>query len=467
MKTCSGMLLMILIMACAGRAQETGANSPPVEHYEQGLVLMMSGDSPAALAEFEAALKAAPDYVDAQLAIGDLHLQTGDYGKARRAYERALKIQPRLPAAFVGLGHVIWQMQQEAQLALEQYRAALQADPDHAEANYFAGKMLAAQDQPEAAIPILEKALRLAPHAYEPHLSLGLCHFSLHQYDAAREQWQAAKNNGGFPQVMLEWGRNLLATVAEHGILFTAGEQETQALWYLQECENLRRDASIVNLNLLQEIWYIQMLRDREPRVPIEFDDEYLTEKLRPRLLPAPERMEVAGLEWILAPSAEVQSLRVQDLMLLKIISWNEWRRPIYFALTVDRSDQLGLQDYLSMEGLAWRLCRAQCETLQPERTWENVREHYAYTHVREMPLAGNSPALLVNYGKIFCLLAEAFHQHRAFAQSKAVLAWGDSMRVFKDAASNEWAARLAQNLGEKSSAAKFQVQAAILRRRK
>jgi hypothetical protein len=40
-------------------------------------------------------------------------------------------------------------------------------------------------------------------------------------------------------------------------------------------------------------------------------------------------------------------------------------------------------------------------------------------------------------------------------------------MGVFKDADSNEWAARLANNMGEKMSAAKFQAQAAVLRRKK
>jgi hypothetical protein len=235
----------------------------------------------------------------------------------------------------------------------------------------------------------------------------------------------------------------------------------------LQECEDLRRDVNIVNLNLLQEIWYIQMLRDRAPAVPIEFDDGYLNEKLRGRLLPAPEEMEVAGLQWILTPAAGSQILRVQDLLLLKIIAWNDWQRPIYFAVTVDRSEQLGLQDYLSMEGLAWRLCRNKTEALQLEKTWENLRQHYAYEHVKELVLAGNSPALLANYGKVFCLLAETFHKRRAFAQCKAVLVWGDSVGVFKDAASNEWAARLAHSLGEKMSAAKFQAQAAMLRRRK
>lgn len=459
--------LLAVMLSCAAWSQEIAVHSAAVENYEQGLVHMMAGESGAALSSFEAALAEAPDYLEAWLAIGDLHLQAGDYAGAQRAYERALEIEPQAPGAHVGLGHVVWQSAQEAQRAWEFYHAALQFDPEHAEANCFAGKMLAAQGRFEAALPVLEKAAALAPHAYEPHLSLALCHLSRRNYEPARTHWQAAKNKGGFPYVLLEWGHNLLATVAENGILFTMSEQETHLLWYLQECEGLRRDVSIVNLNLLQEIWYIQLLRDRAPAVAIEFDDAYLAEKLRSRLMPAPERVEVAGLQWILEPAAGAGILRVQDQMLLKIIGWNDWQRPVYFAITVDRSEQLGLQEYLSLEGLAWRLCRNKTEPLQAEKTWENLRQHYAYAHVGKLALTGNSPALLSNYGKIFCLLAEAFHKRRAFATCKAVLDWGDHAGVFKDAASNDWAARLANSMGETSSAAKFQAQATALRRRK
>jgi len=461
----------LCLFLCAGLnavwAQSADSNDQASEKYEEGLIHMMAGEAGAALLSFEAALKITPDYMEAQLALGDLYLQNGDFGKARRAYERAAQIQPQSPGAQVGLGHVVWQERQDPQAALAYYRAALLFDPQHPEANYFAGKMLAVQNQTAEARAFLEKAITLAPHAYEPHLSLGLCCLSTGQYEAARQHWQAAKTRGAFPLVLLEWCRNLLATVAENAVLFTAGEQETCALWYLQECEEVRREVSIVNLNLLQEVWYIQMLRDRSPCLPIAFDDDYLTAQLRPRLLPAPERMAIAGLDWVLAPTAASQTLRVQDILLLKIIAWNDWQRPLYFAVTVDNADQLGLQEYLSMEGLAWRLCRQKSEPLQPEKTWENVRENYSYAQVKETPLTRNAPALLANYGKIFCLLAETFHKRRAFAQSRAVLAWADSMGVFKDVASNEWAAQLAGNLGEKFSAAKFHAQAEMLRRRK
>ena len=49
-------------------------------------------------------------------------------------------------------------------------------------------------------------------------------------------------------------------------------------------------------------------------------------------------------------------ALRVQDLMVLRIIKDNNWNRPIYFAVTVSPNNRMGLDDYLTMEGLVYRL---------------------------------------------------------------------------------------------------------------
>ena len=49
-------------------------------------------------------------------------------------------------------------------------------------------------------------------------------------------------------------------------------------------------------------------------------------------------------------------ALRIQDLMVLRIIKDNNWNRPIYFAVTVSPTSMLNLDDYLTMEGLTYRL---------------------------------------------------------------------------------------------------------------
>jgi tetratricopeptide (TPR) repeat protein len=51
----------------------------------------------------------------------------------------------------------------------------------------------------------------------------------------------------------------------------------------------------------------------------------------------------------------DVKAVRVQDLMVREIIQSNNWERPIYFAATCSDDSKIGLQDYLRMEGMAFR----------------------------------------------------------------------------------------------------------------
>jgi len=56
------------------------------------------------------------------------------------------------------------------------------------------------------------------------------------------------------------------------------------------------------------------------------------------------------------AQYGDVKAVRVQDLIVLDIIHSNSWDRPIYFATTVSDDSKIGLNNYLQMEGMAYRL---------------------------------------------------------------------------------------------------------------
>ena len=51
-----------------------------------------------------------------------------------------------------------------------------------------------------------------------------------------------------------------------------------------------------------------------------------------------------------------IKVVRVQDLVALSIIQAANWERPIYYAVTCSENSRLGLEDYLQMEGMAFRL---------------------------------------------------------------------------------------------------------------
>lgn len=64
-------------------------------------------------------------------------------------------------------------------------------------------------------------------------------------------------------------GKNYLRSVADNGIIFCNGDNDTFPLWYAQEVEGFRTDIRVCNLSYLQTEWYVdQMVRnayDSEP----------------------------------------------------------------------------------------------------------------------------------------------------------------------------------------------------------
>ena len=52
----------------------------------------------------------------------------------------------------------------------------------------------------------------------------------------------------------------------------------------------------------------------------------------------------------------DIKAIRVQDIIVREIVEANNWERPISFAVTCSDDSKIGLQDYLKMEGMTFRL---------------------------------------------------------------------------------------------------------------
>lgn len=210
-------------------------------------------------------------------------------------------------------------------------------------------------------------------------------------------------------------GANYLRSCDTNAILFTYGDNDSFPVWYAQDVEGIRTDVRVANLSYISAGWYIDMLRKKAyESEPLPFS--LGSEKYRPGVreqLPVIDRTErpfdirelvkFAGMDdrqamvdvsgrgdfynfipankfLIPVDSATVvkngtvkeyqthrmvdnivwefpgQELYKNDLAVMDLIASSEWSRPVYYATTVPPDNYSGLDRYLQMEGLAYRL---------------------------------------------------------------------------------------------------------------
>jgi hypothetical protein len=182
----------------------------------------------------------------------------------------------------------------------------------------------------------------------------------------------ASRKHGPEALLARDFSYDVLQSAEPYGIVFTNGDNDTFPLWYLQEAEGVRQDVSVVNLSLGNTDWYIRQLRDNPIRV---FDPEQAPwfAHLAPDSAPPPLHTwtdaEIASLRaQLLATSIdygpgridktyeEGTPLYVKDMLVLRLITENWRRRPIYFSLTAGAGNYVNLEEYFTQQGILFRL---------------------------------------------------------------------------------------------------------------
>lgn len=210
---------------------------------------------------------------------------------------------------------------------------------------------------------------------------------------AAVPGWMTLENYGDHDRsenyVPRDYAYNMLTSVEENGILFTNGDNDTYPLWYLQTVEGVRQDVRVVNLSLLNTKWYVRQLKNERayesPPLPISLSEDQINQlgyrRWKPKKVTLPVNADALRpkLDAYLSGSADTSALespmtwklqgrsfrqdtrilQTADLTvynMLRTIARNGWDRPLYFAVTVARSGRLNLQNYLQLEGQAYRV---------------------------------------------------------------------------------------------------------------
>ncbi|MCF7804474.1 MAG: DUF2723 domain-containing protein [Candidatus Marinimicrobia bacterium] len=224
--------------------------------------------------------------------------------------------------------------------------------------------------------------------------------------------------------VAWDYSYNILQTCEPNAILFTNGDNDTFPLWYLQEVVGIRKDVRVVNLSLLNTHWYIKQLRDYEPQVlPDSFTDSMIDQLYPMRFekqevaitAPKTEQNPDGKIEFTMKPTYAGQGIRVQDIMILRLMEQNLRERPMYFAITVSSQNKINLNPYLRMDGLAMKIMPHRVDgEIAPDVLEENITENYQYRELGnpDVYFNDNIKNLLQNYRSTFMQLAFYYYQN-------------------------------------------------------
>jgi len=150
-----------------------------------GLALYQRGQTPEALAAFEASLRLNPRYAKTWSNLGPVYEDLGRPDQADKAYQQALVLEPGLAGAHGNLGRLRLERGDLAG-AEEALRRALVLDPWHTPARVNLGRLLQRRGQPEQAGQEYEEALHRDPGAAEALNNLGLLHLEQGRPEAGR-----------------------------------------------------------------------------------------------------------------------------------------------------------------------------------------------------------------------------------------------------------------------------------------
>tara|TARA_R110002051_G_scaffold3395_1_gene18264 strand:+ start:2283 stop:5561 length:3279 start_codon:yes stop_codon:yes gene_type:complete len=228
----------------------------------------------------------------------------------------------------------------------------------------------------------------------------------------AKENWDDHDRSGR--KTALAMARKYLDSVDENAILFTIGDNDTFALWYLQEIEEYRTDVRVINTSLFNTDWYIDQMKRpayKSKAIPSQLThDKYVT-GTRDAIwyVPVSDSTDIkTWMNWVASddprtkeelrngqlvntfPSKKIRIpvdkesvlknkiVDIKDandivpyidielkgdilyknrLIMLDVVANNNWERPIYFTGgSFGDDDYLWMKDFLQLDGVCYKL---------------------------------------------------------------------------------------------------------------
>jgi hypothetical protein len=268
--------------------------------------------------------------------------------------------------------------------------------------------------------------------------------------DKAIEEYKLAKQKGGLPDWLLEYGRNNLKTCERNALLFTGGDADVNPIRYLQLVEKFRLDVTVIPIGLLNRPWFVLLLKDGLKDVfnsaPISWSKEqilnmhpYKWENNIIELLVTKEIKDryktQKNFEWELKPDLQRKNtnfLSPIGAIIADIVKTNQWKRPIYFSSACQPWMFYGLDQYFQTCGTISRLLPFKTENSDFQVDNSSIvrifmnQDNYKFLPTvvkKDMPRVST---MLRNYRVVLFRLSYHYYQNHNNRKAKEVLDFMD-----------------------------------------
>jgi tetratricopeptide (TPR) repeat protein len=176
-------LLSVVVALAAHAADPAPASAKPVT------TAAATKEAPDTLAMLEKAVAKDSTKFDNLYKLGVLYLDRDRPGDAIKVFTKANKLKPKNPKVLVNLG-AAYDALGNADLAQENYRAALTASPGDSVANCRLASSLYSQGKHAEAMDILRQTITAKPGSYCAYFTLGVAFADAGIYRDAVRMWQ-------------------------------------------------------------------------------------------------------------------------------------------------------------------------------------------------------------------------------------------------------------------------------------
>ena len=128
---------------------------------------------------------------EADMLAGEAQDELKDHAGAIEQFRAAVKADPKEPDVHFGLGYLLWSQRLYPEAASE-FEAELKNNPNHVQALIYLGDAQMQMNHPEAAEPLLTSAVHIDAGRELAHLDLGILYSDAGRKDEALRELQAA-----------------------------------------------------------------------------------------------------------------------------------------------------------------------------------------------------------------------------------------------------------------------------------